>query len=211
MTPKQKSYENTANTIIKNLKKRNMMGVFFATREEALEYITSLVKEKTAVSYGGSMTLNEIGVINMLREKDIELYDRGKARTREEVTEIYRKAFTVNQYFMSTNAITLDGKLVNIDGNGNRVAALIYGPEEVIVVTGMNKVTVDEEAAVKRVQNIASPPNTVRLSMNTPCSKTGMCQQCQTDDCICCEIVTTRRSRQANRIKVVLIGEELGF
>lgn len=112
---------------------------------------------------------------------------------------------------MSTNAITMDGELVNIDGSGNRVAALIFGPEEVIIVAGMNKVTADVPGAYKRVKNIASPPNCVRLNKNTPCAMTGQCGSCLGDDCICSQTVITRRSGIPGRIKVILVGEELGY
>lgn len=112
---------------------------------------------------------------------------------------------------MSSNAITLGGKLVNIDGNGNRIAALIYGPKNVIVVAGMNKVTTDEESAMKRIRNYASPVNALRLSQNTPCAATGECHDCLSDACICCQVLVTRKSRTKNRIKVILVGEELSY
>jgi hypothetical protein len=112
---------------------------------------------------------------------------------------------------MSTNAITLDGELVNVDGNGNRVASLIYGPKHVIVITGMNKVVPDVLQGYDRVRNIASPPNTIRLGKNTPCANTGKCGNCLSPDCICSQIVVTRRSREKERIIVILVNENLGF
>ena len=112
---------------------------------------------------------------------------------------------------MSSNAITLDGMLMNIDGNGNRVANLIFGPEHVIVVVGMNKVVPTIEDAYDRIRNIASPPNTIRLRKNTPCSKLGKCGDCYSDDCICNQIVITRRSREKERIIVLLVNDNLGF
>ena len=112
---------------------------------------------------------------------------------------------------MSSNAITLAGELVNIDGNGNRVASLIFGPKKVFLIVGMNKVTDNTDEALKRVRNIASPPNTIRLSKSTPCATTGKCGDCYCDDCICNQIVITRRSRDKERIHVFLVGENLGF
>jgi len=112
---------------------------------------------------------------------------------------------------MSSNAISVTGELVNIDGTGNRLAALIYGPSNVIILAGMNKVMPTVEAALSRVKNTASPINAIRLSRNTPCAVTGICSECQSPDCICAQTVITRRSNQAGRIKVILIGEELGY
>lgn len=211
MTPKQIANANKAETIIHALEKRNMTGYYVPTSKEAVDFVQSFVEENALVSWGGSMTLAETGILDSLKERDLTLLDRSRATTPEEIGKIYRDAFSADYYLMSTNAITLDGKLVNIDGNGNRVAALIFGPSKVLVVAGMNKVCVDEEDAIKRVQNIASPANTVRLQSQTPCASTGKCHKCLVPDCICCQTVITRRSRQADRIHVLLVGEELGY
>jgi hypothetical protein len=112
---------------------------------------------------------------------------------------------------MSSNAITMDGKLVNIDGRGSRLAPFIYGPDYVIVLSGMNKVVRDEESAVERVKHLASPINCIRLDRETPCTKTGECSDCLSPDCICTHTVITRRSHVEGRLKVFLIGEELGY
>ena len=114
-------------------------------------------------------------------------------------------------FLMSTNAITMDGELVNIDGRSNRVSCLCWGPQNVIIIAGMNKVALDVESALKRVRNFAAPPNAVRLNKNTPCAQTGKCADCYSPDCICSQIVITRRSSTPNRIKVILVGEELGY
>lgn len=211
MTPKQITYENQGKTIIKALAKRNMTGHYFHTSKEATEFIDSFIKENSTVSWGGSMTLNEIGLLAQLKNRDLNLLDRSTATTPEEIGIIYRKAFSADYYLMSTNAITMDGKLVNIDGNGNRVASLIFGPSQVLVVAGMNKIALNEAAGIERVHNIASPPNTVRLNCKTPCSTNGQCYDCLVDDCICCQTVITRKSRHKDRIHVILIGEELGY
>lgn len=212
MNPKQSFYENQANTIIANLKKRQMDGFYCPTKEDAVKKAMELVAPKSSVSFGGSMTLSESGIMATLNSRDdITLYDRSKASSPEEIGKIYRQAFSCDTYFMSTNAITLDGELVNIDGNGNRVAALIFGPANVIVVCGMNKVATDTDAAIARVRNLASPPNCNRLNKNTPCAATGRCADCLSPDCICNHTVITRRSGVPGRIKVLFIGEELGY
>ena len=165
-----------------------------------------------SVSWGGSETLKEIGLIDDLAEsEDYIIYDRTTARTPEEKREMYGKIVMSDYYFMSTNAITLDGELINIDGNGNRVACLCNGPEHVIIITGMNKVVDSVESGIARVRNIAAPPNAIRLGLNTPCAELGRCGNCLSEDCICDQIVITRKSRTQGRIKVLLVGEELGY
>lgn len=211
MTPMTKFYRQQANTLLQNLKKRNMAAYYCETKEEAVALAKSLIEEGSTISFGGSMTLAEIGMLDVLRSGNYELLDRSKANSQEDVKTIYRKAFSADTYFMSTNAVTLDGHLVNIDGNGNRVAALIHGPDQVIIMAGMNKVTTDLENALNRVSNFAAPPNTQRLNRNTPCNKTGFCSDCQSEDCICSNTVITRRSHVEDRIKVIMIGEVLGY
>lgn len=212
MEPKQSFYETQAKTIICQLEKRRMEGFYCPTREDAVHTAMSLTAADTAVSFGGSMTLAETGILDALRQRnDIRLIDRSLAKTPEEVKQAYRDSFSTHTYFMSTNAITLDGQLVNVDGNGNRVAALIYGPDQVIVVAGMNKVAADTDDAIRRVHHIASPPNCIRLHKHTPCAATGICAECLGDDCICSQTVITRRSGIVGRIKVLLVGEELGY
>ncbi len=211
MNPKQIAYENQANTIIKGLKKRNMDGYFFHTIDEARAFANTMIEDGSTVTWGGSMTLQDSGLIQDLEKRDLTLLDRAKASSPEEVGKIYRQAFSADYYLMSTNAITLDGQLVNIDGNGNRVAALIFGPKKVIIIAGMNKVALDADSAVDRVRNFATPANCNRLNLTTPCSKTGKCGDCLGQSTICCEIVTTRNSRHDDRIHVILVGQELGY
>lgn len=212
MTPKETFYKNQAKTIIENLKKRQMEGYYCPTRADAVQKAMELVAKDSSVTFGGSMTLSEAGIMDALHNRDdITLYDRSKAATPEEVQKIYREAFFCDYYFMSTNAITLDGELVNIDGNGNRVAALVFGPANVIIVCGMNKISTDIDEAIARVRNIAAPPNCNRLDRKTPCAVTGKCGDCLSPDCICNHTVITRRSGTPGRIKVLFVGEELGY
>lgn len=212
MNPRQTHYETLAKTIITNLKKRRMEGFYCATVEDAEKKAFSYLTPECTVSFGGSMTLEDMGMLTALRhDPNIRLIDRATAKTPEDTKKIFHDALSADFYFMSTNAITVNGELVNIDGNGNRVAALIYGPENVIVMVGMNKVTATVEEALSRIHNTATPMNCHRLGKNTPCTVTGVCADCLSPDCICNQIVVTRRSGIEGRIKVILIGEELGY
>ena len=157
------------------------------------------------------MSVKDAGILEYLRSGNFKTIDREKAQNPEEVAAAYRAALTADYYFMSSNAITMDGKLLNIDGTGNRVAALCYGPRYVVIVAGMNKVVHDESSAMDRVKNYASPMNVMRLSKNTPCAQTAKCEHCLSPESICSHTVITRRSPVPGRIKVLLAGEELGF
>jgi len=211
MSVKKEYYKNLSNTVLKGFKKRFIEGYYCETSEEAKELALSLVPENSTASFGGSVTLEQTGILDALRAReDITLYDRDKANGFDEVKKIMHDALSCDYYFMSSNAITTDGELVNIDGNGNRVAALIYGPTNVIIIAGMNKIAKTVEEGISRTRNIASPQNCVRLGKNTPCATNGVCGNCLADT-ICDQIVITRASRVPGRIKVILVGEELGF
>lgn len=211
MNPKKEAYKNRANGIIENLEKRNIEGYYCEDCKAAVSMALGFMEEGASVSWGGSETLKESGMMEALHSADFQLIDRKTANTEEEQREIYQKAAGADYFFMSTNAITLDGELVNIDGTGNRLACLIHGPKHVIILAGMNKVTANVEEAMSRIRNVASPANAVRLGYKTPCQSTGTCSNCLSPDCMCCEVVITRKSRQDGRIKVILIGEELGY
>lgn len=211
MDVKQKSYENTANSIIKEFKKRGIEGFYCPTSKEAVELAMSMMEPHSVIASGGSQTLEESGMMQAIRESEHTYLDRLKAATPEEKREIYAKSVMADYYFMSANAVTLDGELVNIDGNGNRVACLITGPKEVIVMVGMNKIVTDTGEGINRVRNVAAPPNGVRLNLNTPCSLIGKCANCLSEQTMCAQIVITRRSKPDGRIKVILIGETLGY
>ncbi len=208
---KKKTYEIQAQTMIKNMEKRNFEGYYVATAQEAKEKVLSLLEENAVIAWGGSMTMQEIGVFEELEKGNYTLIDRTKAKSPEEAREIYAKSVMADVYLMSTNAITLEGELINIDGNGNRVACLITGPKQVIIVAGMNKVCSDVKSGYQRVKDIASPPNSVRLNRNTPCAVTGKCENCFSPDCICSHTVVTRRCKDKGRIQIILVGEELGY
>lgn len=211
MTPKQMNYEHLAKTVIKKFEKRGIEGFYCATSKEAVEQAMKLMKEDSVVAFGGSQTLIETGMMDALAASSHTVIDRTVAKTPDEQREIFAKSVMADDYLMSSNAITIDGELVNIDGNGNRVACLITGPKQVIILAGMNKLTRNVQDAVNRVRNIAAPPNGVRLDTKTPCSVKGICVDCHEKNCMCSHIVITRHSKIPGRIKVILIGEMLGY
>ena len=211
MTPKQTFYENQAKSIIHKLEARKMEGYYCQDKESAKAKVLELIgPNKKVVTYGGSVSLDEVGLKEAVEEAGHDLLRREKYVTPEEKRECFAKQTLADVFMMSTNAITLDGELVNIDGSGNRVACLSFGPTEVIVVAGMNKVVSNVEEGIARSRNFAAPPNTVRLGCDTPCAKIGQCGNCL-NDTICCQLVVTRASRVPGRIKVILVGEELGY
>lgn len=205
--------EVLAKRVLEGLEKRNMKGYFCQTVEEANELILSLIPEGNSVSWGGSMTIRDMGLTKLIKESGkYNVMDRDEAGSTEEMREIQRQALLCDTYITGTNAMTDDGALVNIDGLGNRLAAICYGPKQVIVVTGINKVMHSEESAVERARNVAAPINIHRFSANvTPCKKTGKCGNCIGEGCICRQVLITRMSMIPDRIKVVLINDSLGF
>lgn len=211
MSPKEIAKQNLANTIIKNMEKKNLEAYYCATSKEAVEKALSLMPEGSSITWGGSESIKECGLMDAIKGANYELIDRADAKTPEEDRIMYSRQVMADFFLMSSNAITIDGELVNIDGRANRVSLLCWGPQNVIVIAGMNKIASDVESAIQRVRDAAAPPNTVRLNKNTPCAQTGRCGNCYSPDCICSQIVITRRSSTPKRIKVILVGEELGY
>ena len=211
MTPKEIFNEINAKKIIENLEKRNIQGFFVKTKEEALKLALNIIPNKSTICWGGSQSILQIGLIDALYNGDYTLFDRAKATTQEEIDNIYRKAFFSDFYLASANAITLDGKIINIDGTGNRVSAMIYGPKNVLLIVGLNKVAKDEISGIDRARNYASPMNAIRIDKNTPCKVKGNCYDCISNETICCVTTITRYSKEKNRIKVILVEEELGY
>ena len=157
------------------------------------------------------MTVDELGIKQRMAQEGYTLLDRDTAQSPEEKQAIMRQALTCGTFLMSSNAISKDGQLVNIDGNGNRVAAMCFGPRQVVVVAGMNKVLGTLDDAVARARNVAAPANAQRFGIKTPCGLTGQCGDCTSPDCICSKLVITRFCMPERRIKVVLVGEDLGL
>lgn len=211
MTNRQLAFRTASEGIIKQLEKRNMEGYFFEDSTSCVKAILEMMEDGSVVSWGGSESVKECGLMDAIHQGNYQLIDRFSGKTPEEGRELYAKATLSDYYLMSTNAITLDGELVNIDGAGNRVACLIHGPKNVIIVVGMNKLVTDIPSGYDRIKNIASPANVQRLNKNTPCYHTGRCGDCFSPDCICSQTVITRRSSVPGRIKVFLVAENLGY
>ena len=211
MSYKKEAFATLSQELIKNLKKRNIEGHYFEDSVALCDYLKETLPKGAVISWGGNESVKESGAMDVLQAGDYQLIDRATAKTPEEAREIFSRTVMADYYFMSTNAITLDGELVNIDGNGNRVACLAQGPAHVFIVTGRNKVSSTVEDALNRVRNIAAPPNVKRLNKQTPCFTTGRCGNCQSPDCICSHTVITRHSSHKDRIHVLLVNEELGY
>ena len=206
-----------------NLRKNNMEAYFVESKEDVLPLVKTLIKEGDTISNGGSETLKETGIINEIKSKKYNYLNRSRfGITPEEVEKVYRDTYSADVYFASSNAITENGELYNVDGNSNRVSAILYGPASVILVCGYNKIVKNIKEAELRVKTCAAPPNTVRLNCDTYCAKEGKCVSLTKDDCeipcgcnsqgrICCNYVISAHQRHKNRIKVILVGEKLGY
>ena len=203
--------EVLGNRVVKALESRNMEAYYVHTKEEALAKALELIPEGSSVSWGGTMSAQEIGLPKALHAGNYEVYDRDLKETREEKEAIAHQALNCDFFIGSTNALSEDGVMVNIDGNANRVAAFAYGPKNVLLIVGMNKVVKTEADAMSRAKNEAAPINAQRFGVNTPCIKNGSCFDCKSPECICCQILITRYSKVPKRTKVILVDDNLGF
>lgn len=208
---KRTEHRTTAEHIIKKLAIRNMTGHYRDTAAEAVELARDLVEPGQSVTWGGSVSFSESGIKAALEADGHRMIDRSQAATPEEQDAMWREQVGADWFFMGTNAITLDGELVNIDGNANRLALLLHGPKHVCVIAGMNKVVADVESGLKRIRTVTCPLNAARLHTGTPCELAGVCSNCHAEKCMCCQEVITRHSRHDGRIHVILVGEDLGF
>ena len=212
LQPIKMQYDKSGPRVAEALRRNHFDAYYFSTREEAIEKIMELIPAEDTVSWGGTATVDELGIKELLRERGQNLLDRDTAKDMDERMDIMRRGLLADTFLMSSNAITEGGELYNIDGNGNRVAALCFGPKSGIVVAGLNKVVADMDAAVSRVRHFAAPANVQRFAGNkTPCLVNGQCADCHSEACVCAYLVATRVSRPAGKIKVVLIGEDLGI
>ena len=212
MTEMQKKYYNKRGALlVKNLKNRHFDAYYCENKEEALEMALSLIPQGDTVGWGGTVTCQQIGLLDAVRNGNFRAIDRDACTTMEEREEAMRKALLADTFLTSANAISLDGQMVNIDGNGNRVAAIVYGPKQVIVVAGMNKVEDNLDAAITRARTVAAPMNQQRFGLPNPCGATGSCGDCKTETCICNHILITRHCRPVGKIKFILVGEDLGL
>lgn len=200
-----------AQKVIKGLESRNMTGYYAETKEEALQKALEIIPKGSSIGWGGSVSIAEIGLKEAVCNGEYTVYNRDICTTPEDKRMTELQVFGSDYFLCSSNAITEDGILVNIDGNSNRVAAIAYGPLHVVMIVGMNKVAKDIDSALSRARNIAAPINAQRFPLDTPCKKNGSCANCKSMDTICCEFLITRFSRHAGRIHVILVNEELGY
>ena len=210
-TPKELYYAKRGDILVKNLRSRHFDAHYCTTKEEALEKALSLIPQGASVGWGGATSAQQIGLLQAVRQGDYRPIDRDNCQTPQERQQAMRNAMTADVFITGANALSLDGQMVNIDGMGNRVASIIYGPKTVIVIAGMNKVEDTLEKAMIRARTVAAPINQQRFMGDTPCSKTGSCGDCKSESCICNQIVITRHCRPVERIRFILVGEDLGF
>lgn len=208
---KQRFYEKRAAALVNNLKKRHFDACYCATKEEALAQALKWIPEGASVGWGGAMSANQIGLMDALRAGNYRTIDRESCPA-EEREKVYMECFGADYFITGANALSMTGEMVNIDGSGNRVAAIVFGPKNVLVIAGMNKVTDSLEAAVIRARTVAAPANQQRFLLeNNPCTVTGSCADCKSENCICNQILITRHCRPAGRIRFILVGEDLGL
>lgn len=210
-TPRELYYEKRGSILVKNLQSRHFEAYYCHNREEALAKVMDLIPEGSSVGWGGARSAQEIGLMEALKSGNYRTIDRATCKTAEEKEQTARDCLSADYFLTGANGLSLTGEMVNIDGTGNRVAAIIYGPKNVLVIAGMNKVVDTLEDAVKRARTVAAPMNKQCFSGDTPCLITGVCGDCKSEYCICNQIVITRNCRPAGRIKFILVGEDLGF
>lgn len=204
-------YDKRGKTLVKNLRKRHFEAHYCATKEEALAKALELIPEGSTVGWGGAISAAQVGVQDTLRAGNYMLFDRDPLTDPAQRAAMMRKCLDAEYFVTGANAISLDGQMVNIDGMGNRVAAIVYGPKYIVVVAGMNKVCDTLEDAMRRARTVAAPQNAQRFGLSTPCDRTGVCADCLCEDGICNQILITHHCRPAGRIKFIIVGEELGF
>ncbi len=197
--------------VIMNLKKRNIDAFYYENSKAMVEDILTKIPTGSSITWGGSESVTECGLMDAIRKGSYTLLDRTCAKTPEERREFYGKAVMADVFLMSTNAITYNGELINIDGNGNRLACLMQGPKEVFIIVGMNKFVGSIEEGIHRIENIAAPANVQRLQKETPCHTLGRCAHCFSAESICSHTVITRRCSQPGRIKLFIVAENLGY
>lgn len=212
MEPMVKRSALAGERVVKALQSRHFEACYCATKAEALQKALSYIPEGSSVGWGGSVSVEEIGLKEAVRGPKYKAIDRDAVSDPAEKTRLMKQCLSADVFLMGTNALTQDGELVNIDGTGNRLAAMCYGPDSVIVIAGINKLAPDLDTAIARARSVAAPINAARFpGLDTPCAKTGLCANCRSENCICNQILITRNSRPAGRIKVIVVGEELGF
>ena len=204
--------EKQVERTVKALKKNNFEAVFVPDSKTALEEVMKQIPDGATVGVGGSVTLTQVGILKALEKKKIHLiWPNQQAKDMDERMELIRKSFSSDIFLSGTNAITEDGKLFNVDATGNRVGAMFIGPKKTIIVTGVNKIVKDLEAAERRVKEWVAPQNAKRLGKKTPCVETGVCGDCSSPDRICNIYVTLAKQPSRTEVVVILVGEALGI
>ena len=201
-------YQKRGKILVSNLQKRHFEAYYCDTCQEALEKALELIPEGSSIGWGGAMSAQQIGLIDAVKSGNYRAIDRMTAADREQAM---RDCLLADVFISGANALSLDGEMVNIDGNGNRVAAIVYGPKSVIVIAGMNKVMDTLDDAITRARTVAAPVNQQRFQLDNPCTVTGTCADCLSKTCICNQILITRHCRPVGRIKFILVGEDLGM
>lgn len=209
--PRKKYFDKRGPILVKNLESRHFEAYYCETKEKALEKALELIPKGATVGWGGAMSAQQIGLMDALNAGDYRAIDRDKCPTPEEKLQAAKDSLFADVFLTGANALSLDGQMVNIDGTGNRVAAIVYGPGTVLVIAGMNKVEDTLEAAIIRARTVAAPMNKQRFPAQTPCEVTGACGDCKAEGCICNQILITRHCRPVGRIKFILVGEDLGL
>lgn len=204
----EKQVDKTINSLVRH----NMEGHYVENHDQLLQILKDLIPEGSTVGIGDSMTLFETGVIEFLRDGKFNFLDKyNDELSVDDKKNLYIQNFSADTFICSTNAITVNGELYNIDGNGSRVAPMIYGPRQVIVVAGFNKIVNDLAEAEKRVRQYAAPIDAKRLNKDTPCTSLGKCIDCNSPNRICNDFVIIKGQFTKGRIKVIIVGEVLGY
>ena len=211
MDPKQKYYHKRGELLVKNLRSRHFEAYYCESREQALEKALELIPMGATVGWGGALSAKQIGLLDAMNNGNYNAIDRDKTPNPEQRKQAMKRCLLADVFITGANALSMDGQMVNIDGNGNRVAPIVYGPESIIVIAGMNKVMDTLDAAMIRARTVAAPMNKQRFDLQTPCEVTGTCGDCKSEGCICNQILITRNSKPVGRIKMILVGEDLGF
>lgn len=210
--------------LFKNLEKNKMQPLYAETKEDAVNLVKDMLFDGAVITWGGSMSVIECEIDQLLRDKKYNFMDRGRVGiTAEEQQECFKASIGADFFFCSCNAVTENGELLNVDGLANRISSIAFGPKKVVMIVGVNKIVPDLKEAFLRVKKIAAPKNCVRLNKNTPCAKLGHCVSllnndnpdfadgCSCDDRICCDYMISALQRQKDRITIILVNQNLGY
>lgn len=202
--------DNKIEELLKTLNSKNFKASYYSSAQEAKSAVLDLIKEGQSVGFGGSMTIKDLGIYKELEEKGHEVYWHWMVEP-SAAEETRTKAFNADVYLASSNALTMNGELVNIDGTGNRVSAMFFGPKKVILVCGVNKIAENYDAAIERIKSTACPSNARRLKLDTPCAITGKCNDCKSKQRMCNVTVKIERPTHGREIYILIVGESLGY